>query len=75
MNDRIETKPVTRRVHPVFWEMIEEIQTEKIVQGITKATDKTPKHIITKQIANLIMANPKIKKMLVEVKIEDGNEV
>ena len=72
MPGNIKTNPIPRKVHPDFWELIEEIQNEKVVQGIDKITNKTQKYMITKQISNLINANKKIKQMLIDVRIDNN---
>lgn len=66
-NDEEKLRPITRKVHPAFWELVDYIQNEKIVQGINTSLNKTSKHMITKQIANMFGANPKIMKALIQV--------
>lgn len=74
MPDNTKTNPIPRRVHPDFWDLIQEIQNEKVVQGIDKVSNKTQRYMITKQIANLINANKKIKQMLIDVRVNsNGN--
>lgn len=74
MEDKIKINPALKRIHPDFWELIEEIQNEKVVQKFDKVSNKTPKYIITKQIYNLFNVNPKIKQMVIEVqRSKNGN--
>lgn len=65
--------PIHMKVNLDFKELVEEIQDERVKEGMEKTKNKISLDKITKAISNLINANPKIKKMLVEVEINKKN--
>ena len=60
---------ILMKVHPDFRDMVAHIQNERIKSGVEDVQNKIPLYKLTKTITNLILSNPKIKDMLVGVKI------
>lgn len=68
--EKLKINPVSMKVHPEFRdELILEIIDERVKSGLERASKAATCLQITKIILNFFKANPKLKAMLLEVRI------